>query len=693
MRKVYFFIFLNFSTANLYAATIFWDNEAGDGLWNTPTNWVGNVVPAPTDDVVLDNSIFGVSYTVTLPGGAISTSINSLTITPFGINNIALDLPITNTSNPGFVVTGPGDAIILNSGAILRNSSGASAGSGISITNNFRINNGGHYIHNTNRAHATIVNQLSAVVGTELGEFEYDIPSASTPLSLSNRIYGSLTLTALANGGTTTYIGSGANPLNIKGNLKINTGVTFSVSFSANIIVSGNYNQFAASIFNLQSSTNNNIVQISGNITSQGTITESNTGQPSFELNGTTNQNIDFTGGSILNTVDFNLNNPGGATLLSTLTLPYRYTITSGNLTLGNNNFTTPAINQVNAATPVSNHIVTNGTGLLKILSVGAVPVSFPIGPSSSTLNPVTISHGNAPADFSARVETGIVPALALPIYGIHAINRTWNIQASTVTPGVTVTFQYAGADANAGVMPNEPMEILQNISSVWTIMAGNINILPIGLNPYTVTTTNPITITSANSTPYLIGKTGGFVLPLDYFITSSAQKINNSAIINWKVSDIDNVNNFEVQRSTKNGGFQTIAMVNPVTQQMDYTVTDADLPKGTNLYRIKVNRQGSGIRYSNTVAVINDTKGLLITSIHPNPFHSQATITISAAKSEKVIFQVYDMAGRRVKQWHSTVIEGNNAIPLSLSELNAGIYQLAAFTTDTKAAFTIIKQ
>ena len=184
---------------------ITWDGGGGDGLWSTADNWAGNVVPGAGDNVLLDNSTVPGSYTVNLPTGAVTVSVNSLTITPSGVNNITLVLPSGNTANPGFSVTGAGDALVLNNGAILRNSSGAAMGSGISITNTFRINNGGHYLHNTGRANGVIVSQLSTAVGTELGVFEYDVPLASYFPSISNTNYGSLVLSSIANGGTVSY--------------------------------------------------------------------------------------------------------------------------------------------------------------------------------------------------------------------------------------------------------------------------------------------------------------------------------------------------------------------------------------------------------------------------------------------------------------------------------------------------------
>ena len=90
-----------------------------DGQWNTAANWVGDLTPGPGDDVILNNSFVAGNYTVTLPAGPITVSINSITIRPAGINFITLRLPLTNTANPGLAVTGPGNALMLDNTATL----------------------------------------------------------------------------------------------------------------------------------------------------------------------------------------------------------------------------------------------------------------------------------------------------------------------------------------------------------------------------------------------------------------------------------------------------------------------------------------------------------------------------------------------------------------------------------------------
>ncbi len=660
-----------------------WDGGALTSNWNDAANWYPDGVPIATDNVLLDNSLYASSYTVNLPSGAVTVAINTLTITPAVTSSITLILPVSNTADPGLDITATSDALILNNGAVLKNSSGALSGSGISITDTFRINNGGHYIHNTNRGNAVIIDHLSHASGTELGEFEFDDPSGSTTVSLTGNTFGTLTLSAITSG-SASYIGNGASVCNIRGHLNINAGASFSIGMSADLIISRDYNQAASSTFSLQNSNHNNFVKIAGNLSIAGAMIESGSGIPTLELNGTSIQNITVTG-SINDTIDFKINNTAGATLLSNLTLPYRYTITSGNIILNDYDFITLAINQVNAATLTSNHIVTNGTGALTIKSIGTGPVDFPVGPSADSLNTLTVTNGGG-KDYSLRINKGLVPSIAFPTYGI---NRTWNLKASSVTQGVTLAFQYVASDVNPGANPpSQAMEILEYSGVAWSII--NPNITPTG--SYWVTSTLSLTIPNT-FTPYAIGKNGGWALPLDYIISCRAQKKDNTGVINWTVNSCAEVNSFEVQRSVNNSGFRTIGTVNPVVNQTEFRFTDAALSNGTNLYRIKVNRFTGSIKYSNTVSLVHNCNEILILSLAPNPVHNMLKITVSTGRQSNVDFKVHNMTGSLVKQWHSNIAEGNNTIEMNMEELPAGVYTLFVSAKDANAVSRFIRQ
>ena len=47
-------LLLSMLTIRSTAAIITWDGDAGDGLWSSPANWTGDLVPGLNDDVVIE---------------------------------------------------------------------------------------------------------------------------------------------------------------------------------------------------------------------------------------------------------------------------------------------------------------------------------------------------------------------------------------------------------------------------------------------------------------------------------------------------------------------------------------------------------------------------------------------------------------------------------------------------------------
>lgn len=321
----------------------------------------------------------------------------------------------------------------------------------------------------------------------------------------------------------------------------------------------------------------------------------------------------------------------------------------------------------------VTSHIVTNGTGHL---IYGAVTnATFPIGHDDTHYNPVRVTNAGGSSIY-ARVADGVVPAIAFPAY---AINKTWYLHTGGApVPSVTAIFQYNTSDVSAGITPHPTlMEVLQYIGAGWSVLPGNININPVGSDPYTVTTSNSLTINNVES-PYALGKSGGLALAIDFFITATARKQGNDAVIKWKVGETDNILNFEIQRGGNGTAFQTIATVQPVTNQLEYSFTDLALSKGISLYRVKVNRRTGSERYSNTVAVINDSREVVINSITPNPVTGIGTLSISTGRATTAEFILTDMQGRLLRRWRESLGEGNNSIELDATALPAGAYQLS---------------
>lgn len=239
------------STTTLAPNTVTWDGGASTSNWSDAANWSGDALPTTGTIVQIDNTHVSGSFSINLPTGNIRTAVYRLIIQPAPGNTITVTLPAGNTygasEDGGLVVgdkTSSTDDIVLGSGAVLVNASGASAGNGIQVNSTtngtIRIHNGAKYIHNSDRATGGIVPRLSTAEGTETGVFEYDVPG-NTPffISSADRNYGSLVLSKSS--GTNGYSASADDKtLTIRGDFTINSGVAFTTTMTGTLKLAGN---------------------------------------------------------------------------------------------------------------------------------------------------------------------------------------------------------------------------------------------------------------------------------------------------------------------------------------------------------------------------------------------------------------------------------------------------------------------
>src|SRR5690349_16824908 len=305
-----------------------WDGEAGNNQWSNAANWTNNTLPTTTDNVILDNSLVTGSYNVSLPSTAVT--VRSITITPAASKTIELTLPATNTALPGLTISGPGYGLTINSGGSFRNSSGSSSGTSVRVTDSIRINNDGRYVHNSASGHTTNMQTLATIAGTENGIFEFDIPTASSTISLSGRTFGKLVLRSIALGGVVNYTAAGTSKINIRGTLDIGSNVNLNLNCSDTIYVGGDLLQDVGT-FNLGNSTRSVVLSVQQNATQSagGIITETGTGTQTILMNGPGFQLVAFRG-AINNQVALVKDGPGVLWSKAPVSLPYKLQLKNG---------------------------------------------------------------------------------------------------------------------------------------------------------------------------------------------------------------------------------------------------------------------------------------------------------------------------------------------------------------------------
>lgn len=641
---------------------VYWDGEGSEGQWSDPLNWSTDVLPGSGAQVVLDNSMVDTSYVVVLPQGNVSITVGLLLIKPSSGKSIQLILPVTNTSPTGFLADGIGDAVILDSGAVFRNSSGSTSGSPVSVTttNFFRINNGGRYIHNCERAHATtLVARLSNAPGTELGVFEFDVPTASFTFSFSGRVYGTLQFSSRTNASTVTYVTTGGSIATANGDIIIGSGVNLTSSITNNILVKRNLIQDTGSVLNISNNASNTSFMIGGDVMAEGIITETGTGQPSIMFNGINVQQIHIAY-PITGTPQVIVNNPSGVKLLANLSLPAALRFITGPIRLGEYSLNTQQILDYTNA----NFVITNGNGMLQMQNVSTAV--YPVGHADSSYSPVDITNGGN-LIYSVRVKDSIDPNVALPTYGLK---KTWviNSSANPVAP-VQVGFQYESTDASPQIIPGETMELLQFLGGAWNITGAGL--IPSGSDPYKLTA-----LVDFFNTPFAIGKNGGWLLPVRLLDFRTLQQ-NNFALIKWRIEN--NSNDpviFKIEHSSNGGGFRTVGTIHSFSTQSEFEYS-IQLNEGVNLFRIRIIERNGLEFYSKTQKLLYKPERLKIISIEPAWIQDQIVLNIFSDLRQRISCRVVSVNGMVLTDRIFEIAEGNQQLILNTSSVPSGYYIL----------------
>jgi len=680
LKRVSLIIFIFFIVfKSSFADVKTWTGAGADGQWSTPANWNGNSIPIPGDDVLLDNTVIAVNYTVTLPNSAVV--IKTLTIVPGAGKLIEVLLPASNILQPAFTATGPGYGLLINDGGTFQNASGMVSGESLNIADSIRINNGGRYIHRTKASHANnIVRLLSSTPGTENGIFEFDVPRVSYTVSVSNRIYGAIVFSAVAAGGAITYTCTGSNTFTVNGNLQINPGVNLSIdlaSANGNIIVKGDYIQNGG-VFNLASGAGNSTVaRIQGNLLQlpAGQITETNTGLPVIELNGLSTQTISLAG-TVTNSVNFRMNNPAGATLSSPLQLPYKLELLQGRITTSPVNLLTLQSSCVVITdSTIANTSFINGP-LRKEGLLDEQFFLFPVGKNTSLRwlelknvsgNFVVEYFNNNPRLLSNTYGAGIDHISASEYWTVNADAGPVpmaNVELSFVVPG------------SGQITDLAFLNVASLSSGTWTD-AGHTGITG------TFNTSGSVISNPVNNFPaagyFTLASTANLQNPLPIvLIDFNGRMMNNEAIFNWQIDLPEDADFFELMTKTTND-FTVISRLPAIRGKKQYQFSYDSMQNGISYFRLRVTDK-NGISYLSKVIAVNNNKSDFTLRIAPTLIAgNRAILQINTPHRDRLQWLITSMDGKIINNGSINIEAGSNTVSLELPRLAAGIYQLVA--------------
>jgi Secretion system C-terminal sorting domain len=241
--------------------------------------------------------------------------------------------------------------------------------------------------------------------------------------------------------------------------------------------------------------------------------------------------------------------------------------------------------------------------------------------------------------------------------------------QFSSNTPAFTGTIRFYYDDAELNGLNELSLRVNGHNGTVWQSFSSNSNNTTsnyVQTNSITSTVLNELTLADAFST-----------LPLKWGLIS-AYRHGQSVKIIWNTLQENNVQHFEVERSTD--GLHWNSVINGVTARNGgvsarYDETDVAYSSQRLYYRIKQVDMDGHFTYS-MVALVNEEKQMNMLTIYPNPFVSSFNIgSIDPLKIKTV--QLFNNNGSLVKTWNGP----QSSYPVQT--LASGTYTVKIIMTD----------
>ena len=148
----------------------------------------------------------------------------------------------------------------------------------------------------------------------------------------------------------------------------------------------------------------------------------------------------------------------------------------------------------------------------------------------------------------------------------------------------------------------------------------------------------------------------------------------NAGAIIQWIAFGQSNVKNYELQRSSDGENFKTISTMLPkgnAASQNQYQYTDKQ-PLSRSYYRVKVINIDGSFTYSEIIVLMLDKS--TFQAFYNNVLNA-IVVKADAERNEKLLLQLFDMQGKKIKETTKEFSAGFNQMNISLPSLGAGVY------------------
>ncbi len=339
-----------------------------------------------------------------------------------------------------------------------------------------------------------------------------------------------------------------------------------------------------------------------------------------------------------------------------------------------------PASNSI--STPASNTSYVEGF----VRKVGNVPFTFPVG-EFGVYAPISISApSNAAHHFTARyfrVDPDPLYNTALKDASIDHLSRCeyWVLDRTAGSSLVAVTLSW-DTPRSCGVQTPAELLVARWDGVMWRNEGNG------GTTGNATTGTVVSASTLGQFGPFTLGSTtSSNPLPVE-LISFDARAVGLVVECEWYTASELNSDHFQLQRSTDDRAFETVAVVPAAgtsSTTRRYNIVDKDPVTGLNYYRLmQVDKDGT--RSFSKVVTVLFVSGMLPT-LYPNPTSDDVRLHLGQSEGDVTVV-VHDSMGRVVISMH--VAQTGEDLLLPLAQQPDGTYTIRA--SDERGPFGTLR-
>ncbi len=361
-------------------------------------------------------------------------------------------------------------------------------------------------------------------------------------------------------------------------------------------------------------------------------------------------------------------------------------TLENGKLRISDNNISCNRISKFDK----DRYIITDGKGVLKINNIDSRKglVTFPVGPSGKSYNPILLTNNGRIDNYSVNVKSPFdIAGLTMDTSGI--VNIQYSV-SEDVRGGsnVDLTLQWNEKNENQGFKSSSEggnVVIGQWVDSFWMKSPAR----SFGTNPFTASVTGIPYVTT-----FVIGNTAALIntsTPRVVITSFYGNENGNNVDLFWNTNIEINVQKYIVERGINPTDFNTIGVVTAkgFGWQNDYKYVDNSAPGGIVYYRLKIFNNDGSYFYSQVVKII--LKREIRFSVFPNPVPAGSSINIMHNLSGSNA-SITITSANGLKTGYAKVPPGTIQTSFNCSSLAQGVYILQYEENGIRKATKFIK-